>query len=249
METVRVRDLVLGDGNPKICVPVIAHSYDELKGVLDEVVKSDPDMVEFRADFYFEEELPALAAIRNAVGGRPVLYTIRTREEGGEIAITEESYIERNLAATQYVDLIDLQLERLHPASGGGKNKSLVERVREMGAKVILSWHDFEGTPSKGALIEKMTRMERSGCDIGKIACMPRSRRDVLALMEVSVEMLEERAERPFITMAMGNLGRVTRAAGAFTGSCITFATAGMMSAPGQISAARLKPMLHELTA
>ena len=48
MNTVRVRNMVLGDGIPKICVPVIAHTYEELVRALDAVKKTSFDLVEFR---------------------------------------------------------------------------------------------------------------------------------------------------------------------------------------------------------
>lgn len=251
MNTVTVRDLVLGDGKVRICVPVIAHTYEELSCSLEQACSSNPDLLEFRADFYFEDETPALKAIRSAAGSRPVLYTIRTREEGGEIAISDEAYMERCLAAAQYVDLVDVQLGRLHAGadntSAGRLHSDLVARLQKAGVKVILSWHDFTRTPSREEMVNIMRRMQQEGGDISKIAVMPQNRTDVLNLMAASVEMAEKKADRPFITMAMGNLGRVTRAAAAFTGSCVSFGTAGMMSAPGQISAGALRTILQEL--
>ena len=62
MKTVTVRELVRGDGIPKICVPVIAHTYAELVHVLEGLEGACFDLVEFRADFYFDEDAP---------GGRP----------------------------------------------------------------------------------------------------------------------------------------------------------------------------------
>ena len=56
--------------------------------------------------------------------------------------------------------------------------------------------------------------------------------------------MKEKYADRPFITMSMGNLGKISRAACMFTGSCITFGMAGQGSAPGQIPAGELKEIL-----
>lgn len=248
MKTVKVRNLVLGDGIPKICVPVIAHTYSELERSLEELVRSSFDLAEFRADFYFEEEEQALSRIREAAGGRPVLYTLRTKEEGGEIEISDDLYRDRILKAAQMTDLVDIQLERLHVQSDNRKlHSNLPALVHEEGAKVIFSWHSFERTPKKHEIVEKLCTMQREGCDIAKIAVMPNSRQDVFELMEASVEMLEQKAECPFITMSMGNLGKVTRAACAFTGSCISFGTAGQMSAPGQIPSDLLRTILQSL--
>ena len=89
-KTVKVRELVLGDGNPKICVPIVAHTAAELDAALDAIDPELCDLVEFRADFYFEEDIPALKKIRERIGDKPVIYTIRTMEEGGEIEIAED---------------------------------------------------------------------------------------------------------------------------------------------------------------
>ncbi len=249
MKTVRIRNLELGEGTPKICVPVIAHTAGELQRTLQLVSESDFDMVEFRADFYFEEEAPALKAVREAVGDKPILYTIRTHEEGGEIEISDDGYEERNLAAARYVDLVDVELNRLH---GSGKNSQLhsdlVARLHKAGVKVVGSWHDFSATPRCSVMIGKMISMQEEGCDITKLAVMSRTRRDVLELMTASVEMYEGKADRPFITMSMGTIGKVSRAAGTFTGSCITFGTAGKASAPGQIPSGLLRQTLRALS-
>ena len=249
MNTVKVRDLVLGDGVPKICVPVIAHTYQELEKALNQLEGSPYDLVEFRADFYFEEEDRALERIRSCIGSRPLLYTLRTSEEGGEIAPGEEAYQARILSAAGKADLVDIQLARLHPEEGVARHSgALIKAVHRTQAKVILSWHDFEKTPDRQALSDTLRAMQRAGCDIAKIAVMPKNRLDVLALMEASVRMYEDPDACPFITMSMGTLGKVTRVAALLTGSCITFGTAGSMSAPGQIPSEKLREILRSLT-
>ena len=130
MNPITVRDLVLGDGNPKICVPVVAHTAQELEAALDAIDLQSCDLVEFRADFYFEEDLHALSRIRERIGERPILYTIRTKEEGGEIEIPEDVYEARILAAAPYTDLADIQLGRLHTKMS---NKALHSRSSARG--------------------------------------------------------------------------------------------------------------------
>ena len=248
MNPITVRDLVLGDGSPKICVPVVAHTAQELEAALDAIDLQSCDLVEFRADFYFEEDLYALNRIRERIGERPILYTIRTKEEGGEIEIPEDVYEARILAAAPYTDLADIQLGRLHTKmSNKALHSTIIQDLHNLGVKVICSWHDFSGTPDAPEMVRKMVMMQEEGCDISKIAVMPRDRADVAELIFASLEMLETYADRPFITMSMGNLGRITRAAGAFTGSCITFGMAGQGSAPGQIPSSDLRQILQAL--
>ena len=247
MKQMKVRDLTLGDGIPKICVPVIARTYSELVSSLKTLKTGSFDLVEFRADYYSEEEAPALFAVRDAAGNRPVIYTIRTEEEGGEAGISDDQYAERILASVPWADLVDIQLGRVLSREGKeGLHSDLVSRVHASGAKVVLSWHDFEKTPGEEVLVEKMCRMAAEGCDIAKIAVMPRGRRDVCALLNASVEMLEKDL-CPFITISMGDLGKMTRMAGAFSGSCVTFGAACGTSAPGQINADTLRKILSLL--
>ena len=248
MEPVVVRDVVLGDGVPKICVPIVAHTMAQLDEAIDAINPADCDLVEFRADFYFEDDIPALKKIRHRMGNCPVIFTIRTKEEGGEIEIAEDEYEARILAASPYIDMADIQLERLHMKM---QNEILhiriIPKLHERGVKVICSWHDFAKTPDAGDLIRKMMTMQEEGCDISKIAVMAQDRADVAELIFASLEMLDTYADRPFITMSMGSLGKITRAAGSFTGSCITFGMAGTGSAPGQIPAPQLRQMLKIL--
>ncbi len=249
MNTVTVRDLVLGEGLPKICVPIVAHTYAELEAALDEIDPDACDLVEFRADFYFEEDFPALERIREKIGNRPLLYTIRTKEEGGEIDLSQEAYEARTLAAAEWIDLADIQLGRIHfAASRSAVHSSVVHRLHEKGVKVVGSWHDFDRTPPTEKLILAVKQMQEEGCDICKIAVMPENRQDVIRLIRASLQLQEQEADRPFITLSMGNLGRITRAAGNFTGSCITYGMAGKQSAPGQINAGLLRDILRALS-
>ena len=72
----------LGEGMPKICVPVIAHTFSELERSLKTLEKSCFDLVEFRADFYFEEGKRNINGILVAfIGYLPVLGVIWLREQ------------------------------------------------------------------------------------------------------------------------------------------------------------------------
>ena len=67
---------------------------------------------------------------------------------------------------------------------------------------------------------------------------------NVVRLLDATVRMRERFADRPFVTMAMGKLGVVTRCIVGFSGSAFTFAAAASASAPGQISADRMAAVL-----
>ena len=87
-KTVQVRDLVIGDGRPKICIPVMGSTTETLKEAAGHAMKKHPDLIEWRADYFADienEEVrrQAFDELREILGEVPLLFTIRTRREGG----------------------------------------------------------------------------------------------------------------------------------------------------------------------
>lgn len=76
--------------------------------------------------------------------------------------------------------------------------------------------------------------MKTYGADIAKIAVMPNSARDVLDLL-LATDNMKYKLNCPLITMAMGDLGKVTRISGEVFGSCLTFGTIGDASAQDKL--------------
>ena len=247
--TVKVRSMTLGDGIPKICIPITAAVRTEIKEQAQRILESPCDLVEWRVDFFEETEeadwLPkTLAYVREVLGDLPVLFTFRTKEEGGEKSISMEEYRAWNAAAAASgcVDLVDVELNR-----GEDLLKEITEQVHSHGCKVIASFHDFAKTPEKEELLRIRVRMQELGADISKAAVMPVCERDVLTLLDTTLAMKEQYADRPYITMSMSARGGISRLCGALSGSALTFATAGRASAPGQMDAAMVKQVLESL--
>ena len=95
IQTVTVRNTVLGDGTPKICVPITAGNRKELEEQVQKIHAVPCDMAEWRADFFEESDdeewlVQALEFLRGALGELPLLFTFRTKEEGGERSISLE---------------------------------------------------------------------------------------------------------------------------------------------------------------
>lgn len=245
----KIRNLVLGEGRPKICVPLVACSREEIEGQISLIQSCPHDLVEWRVDFLegcqdWARVRPALELIRGSLGDTVVLFTFRTKPEGGEAGITLEAYEALCLeaAASGMVDLVDVEYHL-----GAEAVRRLTEKLQERGVGVIVSCHDFAKTPERDEMIHILCEMQRLGADITKMAVMPQSRGDVVTLLQASVDMEERYADRPFITMSMGRLGAASRLAGSLTGSALTFASAGRASAPGQMSAEGIRAALELL--
>ncbi len=255
-DTLVVRDLAIGAGRPKICVPLTGRTEEEILAELSAPGLSPADLVEWRADYYDHVSEPAsvlhmLRIIRESLGDRPLLFTFRTQAEGGEAAITADAY-ERLLtdaAASGLIDLADLELFAGDTLSSEGEAfcRRLTDNLHTAGVPVVMSSHDFAGTPALEELLRRLRRMQDLGADILKIAVMPRTDANVLTLLTATQQMRDGGARRPLITMAMADRGVVSRVAGGFFGSAVTFGSAARASAPGQMEAGRLRTLVDLL--
>lgn len=244
-----IRDIVIGSGMPKICIPIVGETEEEIFAQARHISTLACDMTEWRVD-WFEECLDeeagkrVLAGLRDILGEMPIVATFRTKREGGnrDIDFREYAKINLSMAKSGDADLIDVEA-----FSFGEISEELIQEAQKAGVHVIASNHDFKKTPPKEEMINRLLKMQEMGADIAKIAVMPQSEKDVLTLMTATEEMVRENATIPIITMSMSGLGGISRLAGEVFGSSVTFASAGHASAPGQIDAGELKQVLELL--
>ena len=246
MNPIMIRGVAIGEGIPKICVPIVGKTREEIVKAAEEIRTLPVDVVEWRADWYeevFEANvvLDVLQELRRILGEFPLLFTFRTKKEGGEKEIDEKNYRTLNQLAAEsgLADLIDVEV-----FSGDEVVNDLVRTAHENGVKVIGSNHDFEKTPSKEEIIRRLQKMQELDVDLPKIAVMPRKKEDVLTLLAATEEMNRKYADRPIITMSMAGDGVISRLCGEVFGSALTFGAAGQASAPGQIGVKELRQIL-----
>lgn len=249
IKPVKVRETVFGEGIPKICVPIVDIKKEDILNSAKGFNKADIDLVEWRVDFFegiydYKKVNDVLRGLRDILCDLPILFTVRTSNEGGNIAVSEKEYINVNINAINsgYIDMIDVEMFKNRDIT-----KIIINEAHKALIKVIGSNHDFEKTPETKEIISRLKFMQNCNADILKIAVMPRTREDVLTLLLATNEMYEKYADRPIITMSMGRLGAVSRISGQFFGSAVTFGTVNASSAPGQIEACSLRHILNIL--
>ena len=246
MNTVKVKNIEIGAGIPKVCVPIVGTTREEILSAARTIASIGTDVVEWRVDWYqdvfhFQEVEKTAGMLREALGETPVLFTFRTAKEGGEKDIDTETYVALNqqIAKTGLVDLVDMEA-----FTGDEAVKQVIETAHACGVKVVASNHDFDKTPDKEELVSRLRKMQDLGADIPKIAVMPQNKKDVLTLLAATEEMATEYADRPIITMSMAGTGVISRLCGEVFGSALTFGAAGKASAPGQMGVEDLKTVL-----
>ena len=249
INTIKVRDIEIGAGAPKIIVPIVGVTKEDIISEAKTFDSIPVDVVEWRVDWFeevfdFFQVKDVLKELREVLGNIPLLMTFRTSKEGGEKAIQPETYAELNLKAaeTGYVDFVDVEI-----FTGDDIVKRIIDGAHASGVKVIASNHDFFKTPEKSDIIYRLRKMQDMGADIPKIAVMPQTKKDVLTLLAATEEMTTNYADRPIITMSMAGTGVISRLCGEVFGSCMTFGAAKKASAPGQMGVNDLNTVLELL--
>jgi 3-dehydroquinate dehydratase-1 len=228
----------LGGGRlPAVCAPLVGRTRDALLAEAAAVAAKKPDLLEWRVDF-FEGIADAggvaelAGRIRQAGAGIPLLFTCRSSREGGEpIPLSAEQVVGLHRAVCEggNADFIDFEM-----GNGAAAVRQVREASRAGGAQLILSFHDFERTPTAEVLGQRFAQAEKMDADVAKVAVMPRDMQDVLTLLAATLRASGELAI-PVVSMAMGGPGSITRLCGWAFGSAMTFAIGQGASAPGQL--------------
>ena len=249
MSCVNIRGCCIGEGRPKVIIPIVEPTETAVLEKAAEFSTLRADCVEWRVDcFEGAKDLPAIvhcaAKLRVALKDKLLLFTFRTKAEGGNVELNHEEYLRflHMVLDTDCADLIDIEF-----FTAGTELPALIEDAHAAGAAVVCSSHDFHKTPPRAELVSRMVAMQRVGADLPKLAVMPQSRTDVLELLAATAEMADLHPETPVITMSMGTLGAVSRLAGEAFGSAMTFANPGQASAPGQVSLEVVNEVLDAL--
>ncbi|HJV47025.1 MAG TPA: type I 3-dehydroquinate dehydratase [Bacillota bacterium] len=239
-----VKGKVMGDGSqPLICTPLIGLDKVSLLNELDQVLLKKPDIIEWRVDFFrnisnTDQVIEVARKLQDKAGDVPILFTIRSNAEGGEaVKISYEEIVElfADICRSRSVDFIDFEL-----SNNDADIRELRKVSRENGILMIMSYHNFQFTPSEDTLQKKVEQAEAFGADIAKIAVMPQGLEDVLLLLSLTLHA-KNNSRIPLISISMGKYGFITRTFGWMFGSAFTFAVGENSSAPGQVPIDDLK--------
>ncbi len=253
MSFVEIKGKKIGEGSPKICVPVMGRTEEEILRQIHMInaPKNNQhiDMVEIRADYFHglgspDEVKRLMTAVQRELSEKIVLFTIRSEKEGGQrlpSEITDIDGVNRLVISNKLADIVDVEL-----SDGNPSKRELVELAHKNAVKIIMSYHNFDVTPEQEFMTEKLEVIRNMDADIVKVAVMPENIHDVCRLMETAI-YTKEKLDVPLVAISMGALGAITRILGALYGSDITFGTLEQASAPGQIPVPDLKRMMDDI--
>lgn len=219
------------------CISLGARTLQGLGDRIQESEKYQPDLLEVRVDHLESFNPKALAKILEGYRDRCIL-TCRSPGEGGLFKGSEEKRLE---ILEKLIELkpatIDMEAETLR------RRTYLAQEARSLGIKVIASWHSFNGTPPKEALLERVRNTSNLG-DIVKIVTMARSIDDNIKLLELYREMERGR----LLAFCMGEKGLLSRILSLQLGAPFTYVSLpSEATAPGQIPIDLMRRLLHAL--
>ncbi len=243
-----IKGKIIGKGKPLVCVPVMESSKEEILRETRRLEEAHTEMIEWRVDAFENVESPnaireILNEMKHIIKESILVYTFRSKNQGGCKALSAADIydIHQVAAESDVVDFIDVEyFEAKNP-------QKEIARLQEMGVYVIASHHDFEQTPDPEVIRMLLEQIRESGADVVKLAVMPQNMWDVLHLLEETNRFHENHPDHSLITMSMGAKGGISRVAGEFFGSCVTFGAGGQASAPGQLPVKQLEEILHIL--
>ncbi|WP_433847988.1 type I 3-dehydroquinate dehydratase [Acinetobacter proteolyticus] len=230
----------------KTIVPITAKTSEQAIAQAKVIAaNADADLAEFRIDLLnFAGDRKQVIALghelKQILGSKPLIATIRTHNEGGQLTISDADYGKTYQAYLQhpFMDMLDVEMFR--------DQQIVSDTVKMAHAKkvlIVMSNHDFQKTPPESEIIKRLLKQDELGADILKIAVMPQNKQDVFTLMNATLNVSQQ-SKKPLLTMSMGKLGTISRIATANMGGSFSFGMIGEASAPGQIDVTQLKQFL-----
>ncbi|QSX08643.1 type I 3-dehydroquinate dehydratase [Alkalibacter rhizosphaerae] len=246
--TVTIKNLKLNKENTNICVPVLEKTVVEAIKEGKQAGIAQPDLMEIRLDLLEENQLgnaqDIFIALRGHMPYLPLLATYRSQGEGGNGKMDAKGVfgLYRAIDASGCVDMVDLEMSWDPAILQEG-----LEHFTQKGVATLVSYHNFDGTPTVEEMVNQFIQGEQMGADLVKIAVMPQSPKDVAGLFAACANAWDV-LTIPYVGISMGDLGKITRIGASTFGSCMTFAAEkNKTSAPGQIETTKLRRVLEIL--
>jgi len=230
----------------KTIVPITAKTKEQALAQAQVIANTaDADLAEFRIDLLsFASDTKQVIAVghelKKILGNKPLIATIRTKNEGGQLEISDVDYGKTYQAYLKnpFMDWLDVEMFRDQKVVS-----DIVQKAHQKKVLIVMSNHDFQKTPSQDEIEKRLLKQDQMGADILKIAVMPKSKQDVFTLMNATLKVSQQ-TTKPLLTMSMGQLGTISRVATANMGGSYSFGMIGQASAPGQIDVTKLKQIL-----
>lgn len=220
--------------NIRICTPVVGNTMEVFLKNLEKT-QTISGLLELRIDYISDITVSDIDTIR-AKTTVPAILTCRPLSEGGHFSGSKEDQISILQSAIGMFEYVDIELVTM-------QHHALTRNEK---TKIIVSYHNFETTPSYWDMQKIVYNIHTFNPDIIKIASMVNHDYEVAKIYRL---LTNKPKDEERIVVGMGTVGRMTRILGPLLGSYLTYAaTLWGESAPGQIQIEELKKVYNILT-
>ncbi len=221
----------------KICASIAAESPQSMKEMALDAFSRGADFVELRYDFLKPDDL--VEAISSAAEFKAkAVFTLRSTAQGGKFAGSEHerlAWLRR--MADQMPMLLDIELETLR------ENDDLADFLETQRSPVLVSWHDFNSTPSSDELADILAEM-RVYSNYVKIVTTAKQTDDALRLLDLYEDTIGLNA----VIFAMGTEGVISRVLCTIVGNApFTYASLDNAVAPGQLTVKDMRKLYERI--
>ena len=196
----------------KICISVPPRTVSEALVLIEKAESQRADFIEVRLDSLDKHN--QLADIANC-SNTPLIATNRSTNCQGEFLGSENQRKKTLLdAAEKGFDYVDIELST-------PKLKEIINNLRVIGVKPVISFHDFDETPGTPQLNEILKRQIESGADVCKIVTTAKLVEDNLTVLDFVSKACKT---AKIVCFSMGELGKPSRLLSPVFGGFFTIA-------------------------
>ncbi|HTC36656.1 MAG TPA: shikimate dehydrogenase [Bryobacteraceae bacterium] len=217
---------------PRICIAMGFPDPQKLMEHARREANAGESFFEFRLDYLAAPE-QGVAVIRKFLAAHPecsILATCRRHQNHGKFNGSVEDQVRiLDAALDAGARAVDVEIESAENA------RARLEALRGKG-QLVLSYHNYDGTPSPESIVRRMLRVPADGYKIVTTARKPSDNSRILAITK-------SHPRTPLVVLAMGETGFPTRVLGTAWGGMFTYAApnASEGTASGQVSARVLR--------
>lgn len=253
------------------CGTIFGKSREDILAQAKDFLEQGVDMLEVRGDAIlvwgrrmpgflkrFTELAIALDELHQMAEDVPVIFTLRTKKEGGNFRGNKKAYryVVELIGFSQKMDIVDVEMTDatledviFREASQVLHGDNLIEYFRMYDKPVLLSRHIMEEIPFSERMRlaqEALTLQEQSDADICKLAVFVEDEEQLQQFREL-LNQHEKWRTRPHIGIAMGSAGIISRYSREWCGSCISYVSGKKVVAPGQLSMEEIKKQCYNI--
>jgi 3-dehydroquinate dehydratase-1 len=222
----------------KVCVSLGANDINSLRNLVNDSLGSNTDFIEVRFDYFDKSKMnEALEVVLDHK--EKAVFTCRAPNEGGKYAGIEADRVTtlRRLAAFRPM-LLDVEYNTMTA------NEDLMDQFTALNCDTLVSWHNFEQTPSTEELSTLLNKMKEYSNSV-KIVTMAKDANDNLKVLKLYESA--KRSNTNLITFCMGEYGILSRVLCTYAGAPFTYASLTDAIAPGQLTVTQMRSIYDKL--